>query len=78
LVGVIDESNLLDHLLTGGDVEAAIEDLATQNFATAELNTSLATLAPQLKVRKVVLAMDGERVIGVISQIDVLERMAAD
>jgi cystathionine beta-synthase len=78
LVGVIDESNLLDHLLTGGDVEAAIEDLATQNFATAELNTSLATLAPQLKVRKVVLAMDGERVIGVISQIDVLERMAAE
>jgi hypothetical protein len=29
-------------------------------------------------VRKVVLAMDGERVIGVISQIDVLERMAAE
>jgi cystathionine beta-synthase len=77
LVGVIDESNLLDHLLAGGNAEAPIEDLATQNFATTEASTALATLAPQLKMRKVVLAMDAGRVVGVISQIDVLERMAA-
>ena len=51
-------------------------ELATQAFATAEKTTSLTALAPQFKHNKVVLAMDSGQVIGVISQIDLIERMA--
>ena len=66
LVGVIDESNLLDHLLSGG--EASIQVVNSQAFATAEQTTSLSAVAPQFKHNKVVLAMDGETVVGVIGQ----------
>ena len=52
-------------------------ELATQAFATAEKTTSLTALAPQFKNNKVVLAMDSGQVIGVISQIDLIERMAS-
>jgi cystathionine beta-synthase len=76
LVGVIDESNLLDHLLGGGDSTVSVGELATQSFATAEPATTLSSLAPQLKNNKVVLAMDHDQVVGVISQIDLIERMA--
>ena len=76
LVGVIDESNLLDHLLGGGDAATNVGELATQAFATAEPATTLSSLAPQLKNNKVVLAMDSDRVVGVISQIDLIESMA--
>jgi cystathionine beta-synthase len=76
LVGVIDESNLLDHLLGGGDSTVSVGELATQSFATAEPATTLSSLAPQLKNSKVVLAMDNGQVVGVISQIDLIERMA--
>ena len=78
LIGVIDESNLLDHLLGGGDTGTVVGELATQSFATAEKSTPLTALAPQLKNNKVVLAMNNGEVIGVISQIDLIERMAKD
>ena len=77
LAGVLDESNLLDHLLSGGEATTPVGELATQAFATAEKTTSLTALAPQFKNNKVVLAMDSGQVIGVISQIDLIERMAS-
>ena len=74
LAGVLDESNLLDHLLSGGEATTQVGELATQAFATAEKTTSL-TACPSSRTTGV-LAMDsgkGDRT----SQIDLIERRAS-
>ena len=67
--------NLLQHLLTQPNDQATAADLVESNFATAELDTPLATLAPHFRNHQVVLVTEGKQLTGIITEIDLLERL---
>jgi cystathionine beta-synthase len=77
LQGIVKEADLLTHLLDGGDPEAPVNELTQGAYATAEPSTPVSSLTPHFKNSKVVLVLDGGRLIGIVTRTDMLDRLAA-
>ena len=80
LLGLVTEVELLDHLLTGDhdhQPTETIEALIRTRVATVTPETSLETLSSMFTTRRVVLVVEEERLIGIITKIDLLDFLTA-
>jgi cystathionine beta-synthase len=79
LVGIVTEVELLDHMLMAShthDPSETIEALVRPQVATVAPDTPLETLMSVFTTRRVVLAVEEEQVVGIITKIDLLDFLA--
>jgi cystathionine beta-synthase len=79
LVGIVTEVELLDHLLNADHTHApdeTIESLVRTQVATVSLGTPLETLMSILTTHRVVIVLESEEAVGIITKIDLLDFMA--
>jgi cystathionine beta-synthase len=77
--GIVTEVELLDHMLTAGhthDAAETIEALVRTEVATAAPDTLLESLMTTFTTRRVVLIVEDEQLIGIITKIDLLDYLA--
>jgi cystathionine beta-synthase len=77
LVGIVEETDLLRHLLEHpGSTDDSISDLVEANFAVVEPSTSMEVCTEFLGQGKVVLVLEGAKIAGIITKIDVIDLLA--
>ncbi len=77
LLGIVNEVDILKHLVGGeANMKTPVKALAEDNFATVTPDSSVAFLTEHFNRGKVVMVMDGKRVAGVITKIDLIEHLA--
>lgn len=81
LIGLVREIDLLKHMLTAGhehDRDETIEEMIDRNVSVVKSNTPLETLMGIFSERRaVVVTTDGDRVYGILTQIDLLDFLSA-
>jgi cystathionine beta-synthase len=77
LHGIIGEGDLLDYLLSGGAMSHTIADLHAHEVATADLATPLDELTPMFGRSPAAVVLDGDRVVGIVTKIDVIDFLAS-
>lgn len=80
LVGLVREIDLLKHMLTAShehDRDETIEPMIDRNVAVVQSNTPLETLMGIFSNRRAVIIMSGDRVQGILTQIDLLDFLSA-
>jgi cystathionine beta-synthase len=73
IVGIIDESDLLLHVY--GDEKRFLDAVSTAmitNLQTLDVKSPIEDLLPVFEHGRVVIVMDGERFLGLITRIDLL------
>ncbi|MCB9532380.1 MAG: cystathionine beta-synthase [Myxococcales bacterium] len=68
--GIINERDLLDHLIRSGDALMPIRDLVETRFAIVELRNKVSLLSQFFAQDLTVLVMDGGRIIEIVTKID--------
>jgi cystathionine beta-synthase len=76
LVGIVAETDLLHHLLEHRATENSISDLVEANFAVVEPQTSVDTVSQFLGQGKVVVQLDGAKIAGIITKIDLINYLS--
>ncbi|MFW5941143.1 MAG: cystathionine beta-synthase [bacterium] len=80
LVGLVREIDLLNHMLTAEhehEADETIESMIDRNVAVVQANTPLETLMGIFSTRRAVVIASGDRVQGILTQIDLLDFLAA-
>jgi len=78
LVGIVNEVDILKFLVgNNGNMKARVGALAETGFATVAPESPVAFLSEHFNRGKVVLVLDGEKLAGVITKIDLIDYMAA-
>jgi cystathionine beta-synthase len=80
LVGIVSEVELLDHMLTAGHShgrDETIEAIVRPKVTTVAPSTPLETLMSVFTTRRVVVVVEGDEVIGIITKIDLLDFLAS-
>ncbi|MCX7789559.1 MAG: CBS domain-containing protein, partial [Chloroflexaceae bacterium] len=77
LHGIISESDLLDYLLNGGSMEHTIESVHTHEVATVTSDTPLEELTSLFGRSNAAVVVDGGRVAGIVTKIDVIDFLAS-
>lgn len=81
LVGIISEVDLLDHLLHADhihDPAETIGPLINPNVLTVEPSASVESVLPAFERGKVVAVTDGEKPIGMLTKIDLIDYLTAN
>jgi cystathionine beta-synthase len=74
VVGVISESDMLDHLLQeGASPKAPIAPLVTNNFAIVEPGNGLTLISQFFSQKKTVIVVDQGRLVGIVTKIDFID-----
>ena len=73
VVGLISETNVLNHVLNGGESDAKIDGLVESNFAIVEPSNRIALMGQFFKQNKVVIVVDGNSLKGIITKIDFID-----
>jgi cystathionine beta-synthase len=73
IVGIVNETDVLDHLLTEGVGEDAIDDLVETQFAIVEPSNRISIIGQFFKQNKVVIVVDGKDLAGIITKIDYID-----
>lgn len=74
VVGIITESNVLDHLLGEGSGDKAIDDLVEARFAIVEPSNRVKIIGQFFKQNKVVIVVDdADKLVGIITKIDFID-----
>ncbi|MBI5496645.1 MAG: pyridoxal-phosphate dependent enzyme [Deltaproteobacteria bacterium] len=77
LMGIVNEVDILKHLVGGAaNMKTPVRDIAEDNFATVAPESSVAFLSDHFNRGKVVIVMDGTRLAGVITKIDLIDHLA--
>ncbi len=79
LVGIVTEVDLLEHLLHGGhehDPAETIAAIVNPNVVTVNTGTSLESVLTNFERGKVVIVVDGDRPLGILTKIDLIDLMA--
>jgi cystathionine beta-synthase len=75
--GIVAEVDLLRALVTGGKtLESPIAEVVEDDYATVTPNTKVELLQGVLADAKVAIVEDGERVIGIVTKIDLIDFLA--
>lgn len=78
LIGMITESTLLTHLATPGhNVEDAIAPMINQQVTTVSPNLPAGSLLNLFGAGQAVVVVDGDRVSGILTKLDLIEYLAA-
>jgi cystathionine beta-synthase len=77
LVGIVAEVDLLRHLVSGaGTLDSPIGSLVEGDYATVSPDTKIELLQGVLTDAKLAIVLDGERVAGLVTKIDLIEFLA--
>ncbi|CAG0935591.1 cystathionine beta-synthase [Thermoflexales bacterium] len=79
LVGIVTEVDLLEHLLHSGHEHDPVETIApivNPNVVTVNTGTSLESVLTNFERGKVVIVVDGDRPVGILTKIDLIDLMA--
>ena len=73
VVGIVNERDLLDFLVGGGDPGAPVETCVETNFAIVEPVNQVAMLAQFFTQDLTILVQDQGRVVGLVTKIDYID-----
>ncbi len=73
VVGLINETDVLNHLLESGDGSDTIDDLVETHFAIVEPTNRIGLVGQFFKQNKVVIVVDSGRLVGIITKIDFID-----
>jgi cystathionine beta-synthase len=73
IVGIVNETDVLDHLLGEGSGEESIDDLVETQFAIVEPSNRISIIGQFFKQNKVVVVVDGKDLAGIITKIDFID-----
>jgi cystathionine beta-synthase len=74
IVGVVNEADLLRHLLgDDGDAGTAVRDLVDQSYTIVERSNHIGLLGQFFQQKKVVMVVDGPDLVGIITKIDFID-----
>ncbi|MFW5968990.1 MAG: CBS domain-containing protein, partial [Persicimonas sp.] len=73
VVGVVNETDVLDHLLGEGAGDDSIEDVIETHFAIVEPSNRISLMGQFFKQNKVVFVVDGDDLVGIITKIDFID-----
>lgn len=79
LLGIVTEVDLLEHLLHGGhehDPAETIAPIVNPNVITVRAEASLESVLTNFERGKVVIAVEGDRPIGILTKIDLIDLVA--
>jgi len=78
LVGLVTETNLLNHLVLGGTAaDDAIASIVQRQVATAGGQASLESVMGLFGDSPAVVVVEGDRMAGIITKIDLIDYLAA-
>ncbi|HEY4016419.1 MAG TPA: cystathionine beta-synthase [Polyangiaceae bacterium] len=79
LRGIVAEVDLLRHLVNGHKtLDSSIDELVESDYATVTPNTKIELLQSVLADAKVAIVEDGEKVVGIVTKIDLIDFLAKD
>jgi cystathionine beta-synthase len=73
VVGLVNETDVLEHLLSDGDREDAIDTLVETDFAIVEPTNHIGLVGQFFRQNKVVIVVEGRRLEGIITKIDFID-----
>ncbi len=79
LLGIVTEVDLLEHLLHAGhehDPAETVASIINPNVITVALSASLESVLTAFERGKVVIVVEGERPVGILTKIDLIDLMA--
>ena len=77
LVGAVAEVDLLRYLVSGeSSLDAAVEPLIESDYATVSPQTRIETLQGLLAEAKVAMVLEGGRIVGIVTKIDLIDYLA--
>jgi cystathionine beta-synthase len=77
LRGIVAEVDVLRHLVSGeGHLDGTISPIIESDYATVTADTKIELLQSVLADAKVALVIEGERLVGIVSKIDVIDYLA--
>jgi cystathionine beta-synthase len=79
LVGIVTEVDLLEHLLHGGhehDPAETVASIVNPNVVTVNTGTSLESVLTNFERGKVVIVVEGDQPVGILTKIDLIDLMA--
>lgn len=78
LAGLVTEVNLLKHMINGASAEESISAIVQQPEAVFTSTTPMQAAMPALMDGSVVLVTEGEKPVGILTKIDVLDYIAKE
>lgn len=73
VVGLVNESDVLNHLLGDGNGEDTIDALVDTSFAIVEPSNRIGLIGQFFKQNKIVIVMDNSQLVGIITKIDFID-----
>ena len=73
VVGIVNESTVLNHLLETGEHGGKIDGLIEAHFAIVEPSTRLSSIGQFFKQNKVVLVVEDHDLVGIVTKIDFID-----
>lgn len=77
VVGIVNESTVLEHLLGEGDHEDVIDDLVEAHFAIVEPSNKLSIIGQFFKQNKIVIVVEDNELVGIITKIDFIDHVSS-
>jgi cystathionine beta-synthase len=78
LLGIVNEVDILKHLVGGAaNMKTPVGELAETGFAAVAPESPVAFLSEHFTSGKVVLVLDGEKLVGVVTKIDLIDYLAS-
>jgi cystathionine beta-synthase len=74
--GIVAEVDLLKYTLEGKNLAAPVGALATGDYATVTPNTKVSLLSGIFTEAKMLVVLDGEQIVGVLTKIDLIDALA--
>ena len=77
LAGIVAELDILRHMVdAGASADDAVEKLVEADFATVAPNTRIALVSDLFAQGGIVVVLDGDRIVGVVTKIDLIDYLA--
>ncbi|MBA2665376.1 MAG: cystathionine beta-synthase [Bradymonadaceae bacterium] len=73
VVGIINETDVLNHLLENGGRDEKIDDLVETQFAIVEPSNRIGLIGQFFRQNKIVIVIDGKKLVGIITKIDFID-----
>lgn len=73
VVGLVNEADVLDHLLGDGDHDSAVESIARPNFAVVESSDRIGMMGSLFGDGRVLIVVDNDELVGIITKIDFID-----
>lgn len=77
IVGIVNESDILNHLLGEGSRDDEIDKLIETQFAIVEPSDRIGMIGQFFRQNKVVLVLDGDELTGIITKIDFIDYVSS-